>query len=360
VKIEDSNIANLGTELEKKVKLQAAENEPQWKGIGNAPGLNIWRIEKFQVVPVPKEEYGTFYSGDSYIVLHTYKKEGSDTLKWNAHMWVGLQTTMDEAGTAAYKIVELDDVFKREIVLFREVQGFESEQFLKYFQSIRVLEGGVDSGFKRVPSTEYKPRLLHVKGKSGVFRIREIPLKCSSLNSNDVFILDNGLVLYVWKGKTANSFEKFKAASICEEIKAERKSLPKVFTFDDGSSDGDDSSKEFWSLLGGKETIKAESDLKDDQIKGEKRYIYKLSDSTGKLELTEVPFAKSSLSSDDVFIIDNGAEIVAWIGSKTSNTEKTSALKVSEQYLKDYSRPVYLSICMMKEGLETAQFNQLF
>jgi len=33
-------------------------------------GLWIWRIEKFKVVPWPKEEYGNFFSGDSYIVLH--------------------------------------------------------------------------------------------------------------------------------------------------------------------------------------------------------------------------------------------------------------------------------------------------
>lgn len=29
----------------------------------------IWRIENFQPVPVPVDQYGTFYDGDSYIVL---------------------------------------------------------------------------------------------------------------------------------------------------------------------------------------------------------------------------------------------------------------------------------------------------
>lgn len=32
-------------------------------------GTEIWRIENFQPVPVPKSEHGKFYSGDSYIVL---------------------------------------------------------------------------------------------------------------------------------------------------------------------------------------------------------------------------------------------------------------------------------------------------
>lgn len=32
-------------------------------------GAEIWRIENFQPVPLPKADYGKFYSGDSYIIL---------------------------------------------------------------------------------------------------------------------------------------------------------------------------------------------------------------------------------------------------------------------------------------------------
>ena len=35
-------------------------------------GTEIWRIENFQPVPLPKSEYGKFYSGDSYIVLQVH------------------------------------------------------------------------------------------------------------------------------------------------------------------------------------------------------------------------------------------------------------------------------------------------
>lgn len=32
-------------------------------------GLEIWRIENFRPVPVPKASYGKFFTGDSYVVL---------------------------------------------------------------------------------------------------------------------------------------------------------------------------------------------------------------------------------------------------------------------------------------------------
>lgn len=72
-----TNIANMGTDFEKAVKEAAAGGEKAWIGAGEREGLQMWRIEKFQVVPWPRKEFGRFYSGDSYIILHTYRKNPS-------------------------------------------------------------------------------------------------------------------------------------------------------------------------------------------------------------------------------------------------------------------------------------------
>ncbi len=42
-------------------------------------------------------------------------------------------------------------------------------------------------------------RLYHVKGKKHV-RVHIVPLSPSSLNSGDVFVLDNNGTVYVWNG----------------------------------------------------------------------------------------------------------------------------------------------------------------
>ncbi len=48
----------------------AGDKETSWDDAGKEAGTKIWRIEKFAVAEWAKERYGSFYDGDSYIVLH--------------------------------------------------------------------------------------------------------------------------------------------------------------------------------------------------------------------------------------------------------------------------------------------------
>ena len=90
----------------------AGDSEPAWDNAGKALGIQIWRVEQFQIKTVEYKGDGALalYDGDSYIILNTYKKiPDSDVLSYDLHFWLGEETTQDEAGTAAYKTVELDD-----------------------------------------------------------------------------------------------------------------------------------------------------------------------------------------------------------------------------------------------------------
>ena len=67
---------------------------------------------------------------------------------------------VDEAGTAAYKTVELDDFLGGAPVQHREVQGFESKLFMSYFPKMVITKGGVDSGFNKVLANSHPRSVL--------------------------------------------------------------------------------------------------------------------------------------------------------------------------------------------------------
>jgi gelsolin len=366
-KVEDSNIALLGSALEKEVKLAAAKTEKAWAEAGQKIGLQIWRIEKFQVISWPKDKYGQFFDGDSYIVLRTYKKDpNSPALAWDVHFWLGKFTTQDEAGTAAYKTVELDDFLGGAPIQFREVQEHESDTFLKIFNNqITILSGGVDSGFKHVEPEKYKPRLLHLKGQKKV-RVTEVEIGSSSLNSGDVFILDAGLKLFQWNGKKAGPMEKQKGASLTRALKEERKGKPEVMVMEEGEKSVD--TEEFWKLLGGEGTIKSAeeggSDQEAEKESSKIRKLFQLSDASGKMEFKLISegnaIKRSQLIHDDVMIFDAGNEVYAWIGKGASKEEKKQALGFAQDYLTKYNRPGWLPISRVLDGGENETFEAHF
>jgi hypothetical protein len=295
--------------------------------------------------------------------LNTYKEQGKNALKWDLHFWLGQHTTQDEAGTAAYKTVELDTLLDDGPVQHREVMGHESDMFLSYFPNIRIMEGGVDSGFKHVEPEKYTPRLLHLKGKKRV-RTMQVELKHTSLNSGDVFILDQGLEVYKWEGKSAGMFEKNKGREVCDAIKTERKGKVKIVNLREGDKDED--TKKFFQYLGGTPDvqIKSEKDGGDDkeaeELGAKVRQLWKLSDASGKLEFTKVAegnaIKKNMLDKDDVFVFDAGFEIFVWIGKGSTDQERNEAMVNAQKYLTNNKRPAYLPISRILDGGENPKF----
>jgi len=359
--IGQTNMALFGSNVEKEIKRHAADGEPAWKKIEQHPGIQVWRIEKFQIKEWPKDKYGYFFDGDSYIVLHAYKKE--DKLLYDVHFWLGSSTSLDEAGTAAYKTVELDDYLGGLPVQYREVQGFESETFLRLFDKLVIQHGGIESGFHHVDVEKYRVRLLHIKGTIKRTVVREVPLATASLNSGDVFILDNGLKLWQFQGKSSSGGEKMKAAQLHQGIDDERGGKVQVVVLDEndeGHATGKDLDEwhQFWHFFGGKAPIKA-TEGSDLEIKVHK-HIFKVSDASGKLEFTEVPFKRSSLQEDDVFVVSTGPVIYTWVGHRATPNERKSAFIFAQDYLNNTAELVKtIPIVRVLSGAENDEFFSL-
>jgi gelsolin len=322
--IAGTNCENLGSDMEWSIKETSAQHEQQWHGVGQAPGLRIWRMEKFHVVPVAESQYGTFYSGDSYIILHTYLDE--EELKYHLYFWLGLSTSPDEAGTAAYKTVELDTFLGDKPVQHRVVEGKESKSFLRLFpKGLYILQGGVESGFFHVVPENYPPRLMKVKGKYRHLHVSQVPLSFASLNDGDVFILDLGHKIFQFNGGESQGMEKHKAAEVVAHLKDTRGFHIDLIVIDNDSPL--DSEPEFWTLIGARGTIAPPEDDEHMSKKSDFK-LFRLSDRTGALNFEFVAegaaISIDMFDSNDVFLLDEGYCIYVWVGSGASREEKKS------------------------------------
>ncbi|KAK0188127.1 actin regulatory protein [Armillaria mellea] len=354
--ISDSNIALLGSDLEKRVREHAGDTEPAWKNSGVKPGVEVWRIERFQIIP--REVNGEFYNGDSYIVLHTYKKNpDSENLSYDLHFWLGEETSQDEAGTAAYKTVELDDYLHGVPVQYREVQGYESSRFLSYFRHFVCLHGGIESGFRHIidpPSLDLRI-LYHISFTSeNNLVIRQVPAHSSSLIQGDVYVLDRGTKVWQFNTKDSVGKEKFRAAEFAREIVNKREGQATLTVYDeDGSGAGI-----FLNEFGEGTTLR-----QPDPSGGGPRTLYRLSDASGSVTFEGIkPPTSASLSSSDAFLLDDSYDsqhpaVYVWIGKSASLTERKLALQYAQRYLHQRRlSAARVPIVKMREGEETETF----
>ncbi|XP_033108219.1 gelsolin-like protein 1 [Anneissia japonica] len=343
----DSNMALIGSDTDREVKKESAMTEEAWKGAGEKTGLQIWRIVKFEVTHWDKNQYGSFYDGDSYIILNTYQEPDNEELLYDVHFWIGKNSTQDEYGTAAYKTVELDTLLDDKPVQHREVQNYESEMFKSYFKTLNIMSGGADSGFRHVEPEKYNPRLFQVKKESRKkISVKEVQFTKKALNSEDVFILDKGLEIYQWCGKKCSYDEKFKARSYIQEtLKPSRGGKSKSETVEEESIPPNHS---FYEALPDEELIPC-NDETDDSLPA----MHRLKDVNGKLEFTlvaEGTLKREDLASDDAFIVDTTKECIVWIGKDADASESSNALAYAHEYLKKSKHP-FISVTTFRQGV---------
>ncbi|KAL7225278.1 hypothetical protein ACSBR1_020625 [Camellia fascicularis] len=333
--------------------------EPAFQGAGQRLGTEIWRIENFQPVPLPKSDYGKFYSGDSYIVLQTSPGKGGAYL-YDIHFWLGKDTSQDEAGAAAIKTVELDAILGGRAVQHRELQGHESDKFLSYFKPCIIpLEGGVASGFKKPEEEEFEIRLYVCKGKR-VVRLKQVPFSRASLNHDDVFILDTKDKIFQFNGANSNIQERAKALEVIQFLKDKyHEGMCDVAIVDDGKLQAESDSGEFWVIFGGFAPISKKVVSEDDAIpeKTPPR-LYSIID--GQVNPVDGELSKSLLENNRCYLLDCGAEVFLWVGRVTQVEDRKAASQATEEFVCSQNRPKSTRITRIIQGYETNSFKSNF
>ncbi|KAK4760176.1 hypothetical protein SAY87_023307 [Trapa incisa] len=335
--------------------------DPTFQGVGQKAGMEMWRIENFKPVSIEKSSHGKFFTGDSYIILWT-KALKSGALRHDIHYWLGKDTSKDEASTAAIKTVELDAALGGRTVQYREVQGRETEKFLSYFKPcILPQEGGVSSEFKHPEQGGHKIRLLVCRGKHTI-QVQEVPFARSSLNHDEIFILDTELKIFQFNGSNSCIQERAKALDVVQHIKdTYHDGKCDIATIEDGRLMADVETGEFWGFFGGFAPLPRKTAMQEVE-KSPHSYSHKLlSLKKGQVETMEVKsLTRELLDTSKCYLLDCGIEVFVWMGKATSLDERKNASKVAEEYVRSHDRPPKCHIVRTMEGFETVAFRLKF
>lgn len=193
------------------------------------------------------ECHGSFHVARTYVVLHTEFKRGMYT--YHLHGWTG--SLADEAQRAQLeeRLNELETALLLHNLesVSREMEGEEGDAFKSYFpdgiEYIRpvALRNTQGPNFR-------KKRMYQLKGR---YRIRafRVPPRPESLNSGDVFVLEDNDAIYQWNGKKSNKMERGKALDITVQLRIERNARVPVIIVDEGNPQCEHEAKKFWAAL---------------------------------------------------------------------------------------------------------------
>ncbi|KAF7268409.1 hypothetical protein GWI33_018470 [Rhynchophorus ferrugineus] len=335
----------------------------------------MWKVENMNVVALTKDQYGTFYDTESYIIYAASpfgEPSGTEAvtrdlrgkpIEYHVHFWLGQNTTPEKSGVAAYKSVELDSILSCCSSQHRETQSNESDRFLSYFKNgYKILKINDNT------NDEDEAKLYKVKGKSIPALIQIESVEWDHFRSSDVFILKTTQTIFVWIGRASCIEERRHAAKLSEEMK-ERLKIPNIIFVDDGYEKTTDGNiqKQFGKYLPLEKRIVLPESGNDKEETDANRgclRLYKCSDNNGKYRVAEIksgPLIQADLTSEDVFIIDQDLNgIWVWVGRKVNEREKNEALRNARGFVKKKKYPSNTKVTRVVEGVEPVEFKMLF
>ncbi|WP_457556840.1 hypothetical protein [Candidatus Harpocratesius sp.] len=258
----------------------------------------MFLINQGNLTPLKK---AIFTSGDAYLVVdHENKK---------IYIWLGSKCSVDEKATAAVEARRIDDgeVFNGQAKIITIDEGEESPEFMRLVQNLKILDKNLaKTMLKDVSTGEFAGQAEHVDALyrisseefDGINAIKynQVPFERDSLDSEDCFIADLGVDIWIWQGKDSNVKEKVKAMQFAREFDADRAGAQRPRLFIDGEDDD-----EFMKLFEGyrpkqdRNTVDLHPESFDSSTKSEPKSEPK---SEIKLEQKSEPKPKTEPTSD--------------------------------------------------------------
>jgi hypothetical protein len=201
--------------------------------------MTVYRIEGGEL---KKIDEAVFTSGDAYIV------DFINTI----YVWIGKNASVDEKFTGAHIATMIDAVRSGTPKIITVDQGSEPLDFKAKVGIIKIVEKDVaESILSHYEKPVHEPILFRVSSEEyetiNDIQYIQVPLSKDSLDSEDVFLLDDRTndKCYVWVGKDATVREKVVAGRISRKFDVERAGVQYEIFVEEG-----DEPEDFKKILG--------------------------------------------------------------------------------------------------------------
>jgi hypothetical protein len=171
----------------------------------------------------------------------------------------------------------------------------------------------------------------------------------------DCYLVDAGPKIYLWIGPDSSVDEKFLTAASAVMRDTARKGKADIDRIE-GGNEPDNFKALFDSFrLTDQDT---EGILKKVQLEKREYKLWRVHREGDETFFAEVPLAKDSLRSDDVFLLDLYEDVFVWRGKEASAREKFDATMLARRY--DAERVGVQDIDLIEEGDEPEEFLKAF
>ena len=183
--------------------------------------MKVYHVSKKDLIPL-KEPY-KFLNGDVYVIE-------TDIEMW---IWLGSKSYADDKAVGAWMARILEE--KNQDLKIKTI--LESEEPTKFTEIIdfEIVEGDTPGFLKHFEKQIQKDlRLLQLReDDKGEVEIIDLPIGYQYFKSDDAFLLDAQMDIYIWIGKDSQIKEKYEAGRVSRMLEVERKFTPLVYVIEE-------------------------------------------------------------------------------------------------------------------------------
>ncbi|XP_060704952.1 supervillin isoform X7 [Hemiscyllium ocellatum] len=342
--------------------------------------VEIWHVQEFEHSQLPRESYGQFHEGDTYVIQWKYticslvgKRQKPDQLSSSGpgkersayFFWQGRLSSISGKGASALMTVELGKDREAQVLVS---QGKEPPCFLQLFQGGMIIHSGRRDNIRNPQAGLW--RLFIVQGEVAVEgSLLEVARECRSLRSRGSLVLVNTqqALIYLWHGCKVQASVKEVGRTAANHIKERppqelglwNRMDVTVREIEEGSEP-----PEFWHALGQQDRKVYDCMLQDPGKYNFTVRLFRLSASSGEFTVAEqfspthissgvkaMPFLQEALYSvaqPALFLMDNQLEVYLWQGWWPEDSESTGSAKIRWDMERKCAMETTLQYCTEK------------